>query len=265
MSKNQENNTQQELQNSEETGAKKVKKAPAVPKKTPASTKRKGEERDPEETFEEAINKTGSWLFGNAKVLLIILAVVVVGLGLYFGYKYVYMADRAEKAAATMFVAEQQFQNGEFALALSGDGNNPGFLEVIDNYGCTPQANIARHYAGICYMKEGDLDNALTYLSEYKTTDGAPNLTINAQNFGLQGDIHVQKGEYDKAAELFQKAVDAADNVLTTPTYLKKLGLVYAKQGKNSEAVAAFQRVADQYPASMEAMDIEKYIGLISE
>lgn len=265
MSKNQETNPNEELKTTEETTAKTVKKAPAVPKKTPASAKRKGEEHDPEESLEEALNKTGNWLFGNAKVLLISIAVIVVAAGLFFGYKYVYMADRAEKAAAMMFVAEQQFQNGDFALALNGDGNNAGFLEVIEKFGATPQANIAKHYAGICYVKEGDMDNALKYLAEYKATAGAPNATINAQNLGLQGDIYVQKGDYDKAAAMFVKAVDAADNILVTPTYLKKLGLVYVQQGKKAEATAAFERVSESYPASLEAMDIEKYLGLDAE
>ncbi|UKI39587.1 MAG: hypothetical protein L6V35_01520 [Alistipes putredinis] len=51
---------------------------------------------------------------------------------------------------------------------MEGDGSTAGFLEVIEKYGSTPQGNIAKHYAGICYLKNGDLDNALAYLAKYK-------------------------------------------------------------------------------------------------
>ncbi|MCD8073339.1 MAG: tetratricopeptide repeat protein, partial [Alistipes sp.] len=121
--------------------------------------------------------------------------------------------------------------------------------------------NIANHYAGISYLKLGDLDKAAHYLSKYKTTKGVPNEMINAQNFGLQGDIHVQRGEYEKAADMYSKAVAAGDNSLTTPYYLKKLSTVYDKLGRSGDALKALERILDQYPMSVEGRDIEKFIG----
>ncbi len=32
---------------------------------------------------------------------------------------------------------------------LQGDGNYPGFLEIIDDYGMTDAANLAHYYAGV--------------------------------------------------------------------------------------------------------------------
>ena len=90
--------------------------------------------------------------------------VVVVVVGGFFGYKYLISGPRAEKAAAMMFVAEQQFAGDSFALALNGDGNFAGFLEVIDRYGSTDEGNLARHYAGICYLRLGEYQQALDYL-----------------------------------------------------------------------------------------------------
>ncbi len=47
----------------------------------------------------------------------------------------------------------------------------------------------------------------------------------------------------------------------TTPLFLKKLGMAYEKTGDFKAAAATYQRIADEYPASIEARDIPKYIG----
>lgn len=234
-----------------------VKKAPPVA----TNASRKQEHHDAEETIEAALNKTEGFLYNNGKTLLIVLAAIVLIVGGFLGYKYIHLANRAEKAGETMFVAEQLFALDSFALALNGDGNNAGFLEVAETYASTPQGNIARHYAGVCYLKLGDADNALVQLEKYKTVNGAPGQIINAQNLGLRGDIYADKGDFAKAAELYKKAVDASDNDFTAPIFLKKLGLSYGKLGKSQEAIEAFQKIADFYPSSVEGRDISKLIG----
>ena len=145
---------------------------------------------DPEIAIESALGRTEEFFMRNGKLLLTILAVIIVVVGGYFGYKYLYIGPRAEKAGAAMFAAEQQFAVDSFALALNGDGSTEGFLQIIDKYGNTPQGNIARHYAGVCYLRLGDYESALSYLGQYKATEGAPNTVINAQNLGLQGDAN---------------------------------------------------------------------------
>ncbi len=217
--------------------------------------------KDPEVAIETALMETEGFFERNWKVLLGAVVVIVVAIGCYFAYQGLYLSPRIEKASAMMYAAEQRFAAGEFEQALNGDGNRAGFLEVIEQYGSTPQGNIASHYAGICYMKAQDWENALTYLAKYRPTKGTPNALINAQNYGLQGDVYVQLKDYANAVSLYKKAVDAADNVFTTPAYLKKLGLVYEAQGNYTEAMAAYQKIADFYPQSLEAQDIEKYIG----
>jgi tetratricopeptide (TPR) repeat protein len=153
------------------------------------------------------------------------------------------------------------FAVDSFEVALSGDGNNPGFLDVIGKYGSTAQGNVAKHYAGICYLKLGDVDAALEYLAKYKVVKGLPAQIINAQNIGLQGDIYADKGDYEKAVALYKKAVEISDNSFTAPIYLKKEGLAYDKLGKTAEAIAALQKIVDLYPASMEAQDAFKFMG----
>lgn len=229
---------------------------------TSKSTKATNAEHvDPEQKIETALDRTELFFQKYQKQLLIGLVVIILLVGGFFGYKYFVVSPRADKAAEMMFVAQQLFGEENYKAALEGDGNNAGFLDVVQQYGSTSVGHLAAHYAGICYMKNGDMDAALDYFKKYKSVKGAPGVIINAQNLGLQGDIYVEKADYGKAADMYVKAVDAADNVLTTPYYLRKLAIVYAQQGKVDEAVAACNRIKLEYAQSLEARDIDKFIG----
>jgi tetratricopeptide (TPR) repeat protein len=216
-------------------------------------------QKDPEVQIESALGKTELWFEKNWKVLTgVLVAILVVVAGVY-AWQELYKAPQGKKAGDAMFVAQQLFADGDWATALNGDGNNLGFAEVADTYKNTPQGRLAAHYAGICYLKTGDADAALDYLSRYKATKGAPNTLVNAQNEGLKGDIYVDKDDLATAITHYRRAVDASNNVLTTPIYLKKLGMAYDATGNYAEAVKAYRRIADDYPTSLEARDIEKY------
>jgi tetratricopeptide (TPR) repeat protein len=215
--------------------------------------------KDPEMQIENALGQTEIWLERNWKPIAIGIVAVLIVVGGIYGYQEFVKAPQAEKAAEAMFVAEQQYIAGEYATALNGDGTNLGFVDVVASYGSTVHGRLAAHYAGICFLKEGDFDSALEYLAKYKPVRGVPGAIINAENEGLKGDIYVQKGDYAAAADHFTKAVDAADNILTTPLYLKKLGLALEASGDIAGAVAAYKRVSDEYPASLEARETEKF------
>ena len=149
-------------------------------------------------------------------------------------------------------IAEAQYrfedQNADYALALEGDANGAGFLEVIEKYGSTPSGNLAKHYAGICYLKAGDLENAAKFLARYSPVKGIPGALINAQNYGLQGDIAVEQKDYAKAVKFYDKAVAAADNNLTAPMYLRKAGLAEQAQGNGRESGRILRADTDFVP-----------------
>ena len=220
---------------------------------------------DVEEKMDSAIGKTEQWLQDNTKPLLIALIVAVLVVGGYFGYKYLIQEPRMERASDAMFVAEQLYAQEDYEAALNGDGVNEGFLDIVSSYGSTPQGRLAAHYAGICYMKAGDYDNALTYLKKYKHTKGVPAILVNAQNSGLQGDAYVQKGDYRKASEMYDKAAQTGDNILVTPYYLKKYAEVNEKLGNIQTAIDACKRIRDYYGNSMEAREIDKMLGRLEQ
>ena len=214
--------------------------------------------KDPEAQIEQALGRTEQWFEKNWKTLTTGVAVVLIVTAAIFGYDTFIRAPKSARAADAMFVAEQMFGAGDWATALNGDGVNLGFVDVVASYGGTREARLAAHYAGVCYMRQGEWDNALEYLGKYRAVKGVTGEVINAENEGLKGDIYVQKGDYNAAAGHFRAAIDASDNILTAPMYLKKLGLTLEANGDYAGAVAAYKQVSEKYPSSFEARDIEK-------
>ncbi|MBR5850720.1 MAG: tetratricopeptide repeat protein [Alistipes sp.] len=217
------------------------------------------------ETLGAAMSKTELFFENNGrKVSYIFLALLVLG-GLIYGYRALVSQPRAEKAAAAIAEAQLRFnaETPDFELALNGDATGLGFLDVVEQYGSTASGNLAKHYAGVCYLKLGDLENAAAYLAKYNAVKGLAGALVNAQNLGLQGDVAVAQQEYKKAVSLYKKAVAAAENNLTAPLYLRKAALAEQALGNAEEAVALYEQILAVYPASIEARDAEKALGTI--
>ena len=112
---------------------------------------------------ESALTKTEQFLEANSKLIGILIgAIVVISVG-YMGLNKFYLEPRSTNAQEQMFMAQNYFEKDSFNLALNGDGNNPGFLDIIDEYGSTDAGNLANYYAGISYLHMGQYDNAIQY------------------------------------------------------------------------------------------------------
>ncbi|MEG1622738.1 MAG: tetratricopeptide repeat protein [Alistipes sp.] len=216
-----------------------------------------------EETLGAAMTRAESFFEENSKKVVFILIGLLVLAALIFGYKKLISEPRISKAAELIAEAQTRFgaEDTDYKLALEGDANGVGFLDVVEQYGSTPAGNLAAQYAGICYFKLGDMENAAKYLAKYSAVKGIPGAIINAQNLGLQGDIAVEQKDYAKAVSFYDKAVKAADNDLTTPMYLRKAGLAERAQGNNEKAKVYFEKILSEHPASMDAREADKLIG----
>jgi tetratricopeptide (TPR) repeat protein len=220
-------------------------------------------ENQQEAAVVEAVSKTEQFFQQNGKNVVIALVVVVLLVVGGYLYKSLVIDSNEQKASEMIVEAQDRFagENPDFALALNGDENGAGFLEVAEQYGSTAAGNIANHYAGICYLRLGDLENAEKYLAQYDAVDELAGEVVNAQNLGLRGDIAVEKGEYEAAVALYKKAVAASENIFTAPLYLYKQVLAYAALGNKAEAQKCFEALQSNYPMSAEVRDAEKVLG----
>ena len=97
-------------------------------------------------------------------------------------------------------IAENLFEKDSFNMALNGDGNAPGFLEIIDKYSSTPSGNLANYYAGICYLHLGDNKNAIKHLEKFSSDDVIFSSMVTAN----LGDAYMQLGDFKKASSNYQ-------------------------------------------------------------
>ncbi len=225
-----------------------------------ANTNRK-HEINGEEQVAEVLSKSEQFLKENGKKLVGAIAAVVIIIACYFGYQSFVKTPAEQKAYNASFVAQQLFAEKDMAQALNGDGVNMGFAEIAKEFGSTSVGNIANHYAGVCNLHLGNYQEAVDYLTSYKAADGAAAEVINAQNLGLTGDAYSQLQQYDKALDFYNRAANNYKSAYSTPLYLKKAGLVMLEQKNTSGAKEAFEKIQNEYPASLEARDIAKLIA----
>ncbi|MBQ7530184.1 MAG: tetratricopeptide repeat protein, partial [Paludibacteraceae bacterium] len=150
------------------------------------------------------------------------------------------------------------FQQGDFEKALNGDDAEcMGFEAVADKYAHFQEGKLAALYAGICYYKQADYEQAARYLKKFKADD----VNIAPAAFQMLGDAYVQLEDYDKAVSAFESAAKSGNEIIA-PMSLKKAGLTYLELGKKASAKKAFESIKNNYPASAEAQDIDKFIAL---
>jgi tetratricopeptide (TPR) repeat protein len=87
--------------------------------------------------------------------------------------------------------AEKYLEMDSLKLALNGDGNYLGFLDIAKDYKLTNSGNLARYSAGICYLHLGKYNEAIDFLNKYSKKDKV----IGSLAIGATGDAYVELGE----------------------------------------------------------------------
>jgi tetratricopeptide (TPR) repeat protein len=209
-------------------------------------------------SVEETLTKTEHYLEENYKTLLIGLGVIVLLVGLIWLGK-LYLSKRNSEAQSQMFQAERYLELDSLKLALNGDGNYLGFLDIARDYKFTNSGNLAKYSAGICYLHLGNYKEAIDFLDKYSKKDKV----IGSMAIGATGDAYVELGDLDKGVSKYIEAADYAGNSFNTPLFLMKAGEIYELKGKYPDALKLYERIETEYPESTEGTTIEKYIARI--
>ena len=219
--------------------------------------KKKDKTEDRIVAVEEVLSKTEQFIENNHKVLTIIVGVIAVLILGFFAFKRLYVEPREKEAQEQIFMAEKYFEMDSLNLALYGDGNYPGFLDIIDDYSITKTANLAKYYTGIIYLNMKDFENAIDYLSSYKGRDQI----VAPMAIGAIGDAYMELDNPEKAVTYYMDAAIDNDNDFTSPLFYLKAGWTYEILGKYGEAADVYKKIQTEYPKSNEAREIEKYIA----
>jgi tetratricopeptide (TPR) repeat protein len=211
-----------------------------------------GDENQKSSTFEARFS---AFVKSNQRNLAIAGGVIVLGIA-YFLFTSASSAEKEEEASDQMYRAVEYFEKDSLNLALNGDGQNSGLLDVADEYGSTKTGNLAKFYIGCIYLKQNKLEDAKSYFEDFKSSDDM----VSAACYAALASIAEQEKEFDKAAGLYQKASDVQKNKFTSPQFLADAARCYESAENYASALRLYEYIKKEYPDSQEGSQIEKYI-----
>ena len=209
---------------------------------------------------EHALTTAERFFETNSKIITIIFGVAVAIALLLLATHRFYSLPREAKAKEQIFVAEQYFEKDSFNLAINGDGNYPGFLDIIADYGGTKAGKLARYYTGISNLHLGNYQEAINYLEDFSSDD----LLLSPVALGATGDAYCELGNKEKAVKLYMEAAELNPNNFTSPVYFLKAGIIYEALGNKEKALAAYKIIKEKYAESSEGRTIDKYIARLT-
>ena len=191
-------------------------------------------------------------------------AITVVVLG-YLAYDTYVAQPQNTTAISELNQAQYYFNlavNGEdaeglYQRAIEGGDGKYGFLDIIENYGSTKAADLARYSVGMSYLNTKEYQKAVDYLTDF----GSDDVLLSALAKGALGDAYAQLDQDEKALQNYIAAFKASDNSFTSPKYLYKAGLLASSLNKNDQALDYFNQIKETYPEAPEARQIEIQLG----
>jgi len=209
------------------------------------------------ENIGETLSNTEQFIFNNQKYIGAAAVVIVIVILLFFSYNKYILEPKTAEASSEMYNAQLYFESDSLDKALYGDGNSLGFIDIANEYSTTKPGNLANYYAGVSFLKKGDFQQAIDYLSDFSADDHL----ISPMAKGAIGDAYLELGEKDKAAAYYLEAANMDDNGFTSPLFLYKAGQVYELQKKYDKAITTYTRIKTKYFKSAEGRSIEKNIA----
>ena len=199
----------------------------------------------------------------NKKNITIALGVVGVAVVGYVAYTFLYANPRQSSAEQALWRVEQWAEMDSMKWVLDGDGQNEGALSIMESYSGTPAAEKATYYAACAKRNAGDFQGALDLFKEVDFNDN----TVGIQAIGNVGDMYVELGQLDEAANWLEKAAkkamasDAKDAL--APVYLMKAARVQLERKDNTKAMALLQDVVDNFKRTQEYSEAAKLLAFV--
>lgn len=213
------------------------------------------------ETNDVLLKAQGFWHKYQKPVVAIAVAAVVI-IGGYFGYKQFVVKPKEERASEAIYKAQEYFAADSLQKALNGDGvTTKGFLYVIKNFGGTKSGNLAKYYAGVCYLHLGDFANAVKYLKDF-STDAKQ---IQMMAYGCLGDAYSEQDKKADAIEAYKKAASTFEKDETNSSeYLFRAALLSELMGKTKDALDLYKSLKEKFPRTDKGFQADKYIYRLS-
>lgn len=208
------------------------------------------------EVLAQQLSKTEEFIENNKKVVFGVGGVIALIIVAFFGYRY-YMNNLNDEAQKEMFQAVYWYEDAAYDLALNGDGNNLGFIAIVEDFGATKSGNLSNFYLGNIYLQQGQFETAIDHLQNFSSSD----LLVQARAYSLIGDAYMELGNFSKAATEYGKAANYKSNKEFSPIYLMKQAIAYEKANDLEAAKGSYRKVVKDFSDSKQKTDAEKYLS----
>lgn len=221
------------------------------------------------ESLDEGANKTEEWVRDNQNAILGVIGVIAVAALVYWAYTQFVLGPQQTEAVTEAVQANEYYsealnatgsdKDSLFTLALEGGNGKYGLIKIAEEYSGTETGNLANYQAGMAYLNIGGdkYQKAIDYLSAF---DGQDKVLDALAKAGI-GDALVQVKQYSDAVGFYLAAADTNPNEFSSPKYLLKAAQAALEAGENDQAIAALERIEEEYNEAPEATTAKVLLG----
>ncbi len=226
-----------------------------------------------QKTDVDVVTRAKSFWDKNSKPIIYISTAIILLVGGWLVYKYMFKLPKEQKANDAVFVVQKYFSEFSNSPAdslkapmanrvLNGDGGNSGALKFISKYDGTNAANLCRYYAGASYLHLKQFDKAIKYLKDFDTDA----TQIKSRAFGMIGDAYAELKKNGDALDYYKKAADVNNkDEFTSSEFLFRAGLFAEAIGKKQDAIDLYKKIKNDYPLTDKAANIDRYLARLGE
>jgi predicted negative regulator of RcsB-dependent stress response len=204
-----------------------------------------------DDEFVSAAEVIFRWISDNAKPLAAAIAAVCV-IGLLWWAVSGWMGARTDDASLLLYHATMTFE-GEAApgsIAPAGDieAAEVEFQQVIDSYGRSDQADMAKLYLARIALSRGEMEEARTALVELAQKRG-DDVVGRLANLDLLN-LRIASGQGTEVAAELEAMVTGRSTGLPRDAALYRLGELYVEEGEPEKARSYLEMLVEEFPES---------------
>lgn len=155
----------------------------------------------------------------------------------------IYKINKKNNIQTNLIQSLYSFEEKFFNNSLYGNKINKGLLKMINYRIINKISNIIYLYIGIIYMHFQKYEFAIKYLNKFISND----FLLQARSWCLIGDAFLEKKEYKKAIEYYEKSFNYRPNKFFTPIYIIKVALIYEENNMNNLALYCYNKIIKDF------------------
>lgn len=165
--------------------------------------------------------------------------------------------ESAMEAQAELGIAQIEYSNNNL------DKASERLLNLIEEYGSSEEGQQGMLMLANIYFVQNKYADSEKYFQEFVDSYSGSDILLSSGYAGLASCKEVDK-DYSNAAELYEKAADAAPDYIEADNFRYLSGLCYKKAGNVENASRIFQAIIDGAKTQQRVRDAETQLILLN-